>query len=89
MKAAAYFYLNFFDICGTPIGIDNSDLEVLFFLKNYRDMKQKETEVKRKLKERRQNAARARNYYADFHIQHRARMSKKRSKEERVSAEQN
>ena len=31
MKAAAYFYLNFFDICGTPIGIDNSDLEVLFF----------------------------------------------------------
>ena len=52
-------------------------------------MKQKETEVKRKLKERRQNAARARNYYADFHIEHRARMSKKRSKEERVSAEQN
>ena len=86
MKAAAYFYFIFFGIRETLIGIDNSDLGLLIFQKNYRDMKQKETEVKRKLKERRQNAARARKYYADFHIQHRARMSKKRSKEERVSA---
>lgn len=56
-------------------------------LKEYKEHKEGETEVKRKLAERRHRSARTRKYYDEFVIRNKAKMLKKRGKEEKIFKE--
>jgi len=53
-------------------------------LKELKERQEQDTVVKRNLKERRQRSARARRYYNEYAVQNKARMLKKRTKEEKI-----
>lgn len=56
----------------------------LFLQREFKDRIQQQKSVQNKLREQRQQIARAKKYHNDYHVQHRARLMKARTKEERV-----
>ncbi|KAM4594236.1 centrosomal protein of 95 kDa-like isoform 1-T1 [Fundulus diaphanus] len=53
-------------------------------LTEFRDRIQQQKSVQNKLREQRQQIARAKKYHNDYHVQHRARLMRARTKEERM-----
>ncbi|KAM3623262.1 uncharacterized protein V6R79_009256 [Siganus canaliculatus] len=53
-------------------------------LRDYREQVQQQKSTQNKLREQRQQIARAKKYHNDFHVQHRARLMRARTKEERM-----
>uniref|UniRef100_A0A1A8EM03 Centrosomal protein 95kDa n=2 Tax=Nothobranchius korthausae TaxID=1143690 RepID=A0A1A8EM03_9TELE len=53
-------------------------------LREFKDRVQQQKFVQNKLKEQKQQMARAKKYYNEYHVQHRARLMKARTKEERM-----
>uniref|UniRef100_A0A1A8K853 Centrosomal protein 95kDa n=2 Tax=Nothobranchius kuhntae TaxID=321403 RepID=A0A1A8K853_NOTKU len=53
-------------------------------LREFKDRVQQQRFVQNKLKEQKQQTARAKKYYNEYHVQHRARLMKARTKEERM-----
>ncbi|XP_061578297.1 centrosomal protein of 95 kDa-like isoform X2 [Cololabis saira] len=53
-------------------------------LKDVRDRVQQQKSLQSRLKEQRQQIARAKKYHGDYHVQHRARLTRARTKEERM-----
>ncbi|XP_030638125.1 centrosomal protein of 95 kDa [Chanos chanos] len=53
-------------------------------LKDYRERVQQQKSAQNKLREQRQQIARAKKYYSDYHVQHRARLMRARTREERM-----
>ncbi|KAK5616432.1 hypothetical protein CRENBAI_011192 [Crenichthys baileyi] len=53
-------------------------------LKEFKDRIQQQKSVQNKLREQRQQIARAKKYHNDYHVQHRARLMRARTKEERM-----
>lgn len=54
------------------------------FQREFKERIQQQKTTQNRLKEHRQQAARARKYYEDYHVQHRARLMRMRTKEEKV-----
>lgn len=53
-------------------------------LREFKDRIQQQKSVQNKLREQRQQIARAKKYHNDYHVQHRARLMRARTKEERM-----
>ncbi|XP_017290640.1 centrosomal protein of 95 kDa isoform X2 [Kryptolebias marmoratus] len=53
-------------------------------LREFKDRIQQQKSVQNKLREQRQQTARAKRYHNEYHVQHRARLMKARTKEERM-----
>ncbi|XP_013879113.1 centrosomal protein of 95 kDa isoform X2 [Austrofundulus limnaeus] len=53
-------------------------------LREFKDRIQQQRSVQNKLREQRQQIARAKKYHNEYHVQHRARLMKARTKEERM-----
>uniref|UniRef100_A0A1A7XSZ5 Centrosomal protein 95kDa n=1 Tax=Iconisemion striatum TaxID=60296 RepID=A0A1A7XSZ5_9TELE len=53
-------------------------------LREFKDRVQQQKSVQNKLREQRQQIARAKKYHNEYHVQHRARLMKARTKEERM-----
>lgn len=56
------------------------------FQKDFKERIQQQKSTQNRLKEQRQQIARARKYHNNYHVQHRARLMRARTKEERVGA---
>ncbi|KAM6939541.1 centrosomal protein of 95 kDa-like [Xenentodon cancila] len=53
-------------------------------LKDFKDRVQQQKSLQNRLREQRQQVARAKKYHNDYHVQHRARLMRARTKEERM-----
>lgn len=62
------------------------DLPCLSFQKDFKERIQQQKSTQNRLREQRQQIARARKYHNNYHVQHRARLMRARTKEERVGA---
>lgn len=61
---------------------------MLIFQRNFKERIQQQKLTQNRLREQRQQIARAKKYHNDFHVQHRARLMRARTKEERVGTEE-
>ncbi|KAM9857596.1 centrosomal protein of 95 kDa-like [Aulostomus maculatus] len=66
------------------VGIVNKDQEHKKRLRDFKDRIQQQKSTQNRLREQRQQVARARKYHQDYHVQHRARLMRARTKEERM-----
>lgn len=57
------------------------------FQRELKEHSQQQKSIQNRVQEQRQQAARARKYYNDYHVQHRARLMRTRTKEEKVKHE--
>lgn len=57
------------------------------FQRDFRERIQQQKSTQNRLKEQRQQIARAKKYHNDYHVQHRARLMRARAREERVGTE--
>lgn len=55
--------------------------------RDFKERIQQQKSTQNRLREQRQQTARAKKYHNDYHVQHRARLMKARTKEERVSTQ--
>lgn len=55
--------------------------------RDFKERIQQQKSAQNKLRDQRQQIARAKKYYDDYHVQHRARLMRARTKEERVSSD--
>lgn len=60
---------------------------MLIFQKNFKERIQQQKLTQSRLREQRQQIARAKKYHGEYHVQHRARLMKARTKEERVGTD--
>lgn len=56
------------------------------FQRDVKERIQQQKSTQNRLREQRQQIARAKKYHNDYHVQHRARLMRARTKEERVSS---
>ncbi|CAL9700470.1 unnamed protein product [Knipowitschia caucasica] len=66
------------------VGIHRKDQEHSRRLRDFKERIQQQKSTQSQLREQRQQIARAKKYHSDFHVQHRARLMKARTKEERM-----
>lgn len=59
---------------------------VFVFQKDFKERIQQQKSTQNRLREQRQQIARAKKYHNNYHVQHRARLMRARTKEERVGA---
>lgn len=60
---------------------------MFIFQKDVKERIQQQKSTQNRLREQRQQIARAKKYHNDYHVQHRARLMRARTKEERVSSD--
>jgi len=94
----AFLILGLKHICFRRTGVDSCAVSFLFsglvsqfffplcFQREKQERQQQQRTVKAKLREKRQVSARARRYYDEYELRMRARMLKRRTREEQVSA---
>lgn len=61
--------------------------KMFMFQRDFKERIQQQRSTQNRLKEQRQQIARAKKYHNDYHVQHRARLMRARTKEERVGGE--
>ncbi|XP_037545686.1 centrosomal protein of 95 kDa [Nematolebias whitei] len=66
------------------VELNRKDQDHKRHLREFKDRIQQQKSVQNKLREQRQQIARAKKYHNDYHVQHRARLMKARTKEERM-----
>lgn len=66
------------------VGIVQKEQEHSRRLRNFKERIQQQKSTQNKLREQRQQIARAKKYHTDYHVQHRARLMRARTKEERM-----
>jgi len=59
-------------------------LNMFVFQRDFKERIQQQKSTQNRLKEQRQQMARAKKYHSDYHVQHRARLMRARTKEEKV-----
>lgn len=67
-------------------------LEIQYFIRfifqrDFKERIQQQKSTQNRLREQRQQIARAKKYHSDYHVQQRARLMRARTKEERVGSE--
>lgn len=60
---------------------------MLIFQRNFKERIQQQKLTQSRLREQRQQIARAKKYHNEYHVQHRARLMRARTKEERVGTD--
>lgn len=60
---------------------------MLILQRDFKERIQQQKSTQSRLREQRQQIARAKKYHHDYHVQHRARLMRARTKEERVGSE--
>lgn len=65
-------------------GVALLNLKHRTFQREFKERIQQQKMTQNRLREHRQQSARAKKYYDDYHVQHRARLMRMRTKEERV-----
>lgn len=63
-------------------------MKLLVFQRDFKERIQQQKLTQNRLREQRQQIARAKKYHNDYHVQHRARLMRARTKEERVGSEE-
>lgn len=72
-------------VCHTKLAC--CKLKMFIFQGDFKERIKQQKSTQNRLKEQRQQMARAKKYHSDYHVQHRARLLRARTKEERVSSE--
>lgn len=60
---------------------------MFIFQRDFKERVQQQKSTQNRLREQRQQVARAKKYHSDYHVQHRARLMRARTKEERVGCD--
>lgn len=60
---------------------------MLIFQRNFKERIQQQKLTQSRLREQKQQIARAKKYHNEYHVQHRARLMRARTKEERVGTD--
>lgn len=66
---------------------DQSQSKMFIFQRDFKERIQQQKSTQNRLKEQRQQMARAKKYHNDYHVQHRARLMRARTKEEKVGTD--
>lgn len=61
--------------------------QVFPFQRDFKERVQQQKATQSRLREQRQQVARAKKYHSDYHVQHRARLMRARTKEEKVGGD--
>lgn len=64
-----------------------TSLNMFISQRDFKERIQQQKSTQNRLREQRQQIARAKKYHSDYHVQHRARLMRARTKEERVGGE--
>ena len=77
-----------FSVCPTKPLSSVITAEMFVFQTDFKERIQQQKSTQNRLREQRQQIARAKKYHSDYHVQHRARLMRARTKDERVGAEE-